>query len=222
MMPRGHADPAEALLCRPCEPLVPAALSCRLRAWWLAVDHPLAADPNWDIAAAAMFPGDRPGLVLVEAKAHLTELSNEAGGKRHQPRSSSANHERIGAAIGEACHALGGDDAGVRLSRDHHYQFSNRVTFAWKVATEGIPTVLIYLGFTGDEAIAGADGVIQDAAHWARTVSGHTANVLPSHYWERPIATGKAELWILERSLPCLRQSPPIDERRSSVRTGAL
>jgi hypothetical protein len=176
----------------------------------------MAADPNWDVAAVATFPGGRPGLVLIEAKAHLAELANEAGGKRQSAKSNAANHERIGAAIGEASQALGGAAAGVHLSRDHHYQFSNRVAFAWKVASEAVPTALIYLGYTRDQTIAGPEGMIQNAEHWRSAIRAHTSGVLPSDYWERPISTGLSELWVLARTLPCLRQSPPIEARRAA------
>jgi hypothetical protein len=67
--PTGRDDPVEALLDRPCEPPLPLEVSRRLRAWWLAVDRPTASGPNWDLAAAAIFPGGRRGLALVEAKA---------------------------------------------------------------------------------------------------------------------------------------------------------
>jgi hypothetical protein len=35
-----------------------------------------------------------------------------------------------------------------------HYRFANRLAFAWKTASEGMPTILLYLGFTGDDGIS--------------------------------------------------------------------
>lgn len=207
-VPVGHADPTEARLSRPCEPLVPSSVSRRLRAWWLAADRPTANDPNWDLAAAATFAGERRGLVLFEAKAHVAELAGETIGKRLNGASNPENHARIGAAIEEARHALGGDTAGIGISRDRCYQFSNRVAFAWRLASWGIPTVLVYLGFTGDAGMGGPQNMIRDDAHWRRLLSEHTLDVMPAAAWERPLPTEGAEFWMLMRTLPCGRISP--------------
>jgi hypothetical protein len=207
-MPVGHVDPTEARPTRPCEPLLPASLSRRLRAWWLAVDRPTANEPNWDLAAAATFPGDRRGLVLIEAKAHVAELAGETIGKRLNGASNPENHARIGAAIEEARCALGGDAAGIGISRDCCYQFSNRVAFAWRLASWGIPTVLVYLGFTGDAGMGGPRNMIRDDAHWRQMLAEHTRDVMPASAWERPLRTEEYEVWMLMRTLPCGRVSP--------------
>src|SRR5687768_17514962 len=91
--------------------------------------------------------GSNPALVLIEAKAHVQEFTNGAAG---QPANiNSENRERIGRAISEARDALSRHANEIGISRDSWYQFSNRVAFAWKLASEGTPTALIYLGFTG-------------------------------------------------------------------------
>ena len=95
---------------------------------------------------------ERPGLLLVEAKANWAELS--IAGKQLKPnasRKSWENHKRIGAAIGEACDAWQQIHPRVMIARDSHYQLANRL--AWTLVTLGIPVVLLYLGFTGDEGI---------------------------------------------------------------------
>lgn len=73
-MPRGHNDLEEARL----ETFGPKALPdagvwAALRTWWLAHEEG-ANTPNWDIALSCEIE-DRPGLVLVEAKANAPELS---------------------------------------------------------------------------------------------------------------------------------------------------
>lgn len=214
--PKGYADPTEALLDRPSEPLLPLEISRRLRAWWLAVDHPKSSGPNWDLAVAASFPRSRRGLVLVEAKAHAGELQREGGGKRLDADASDnsvANHKRIAAAIDETREALGKSGAGVGIGRDRCYQFSNRVAFAWKLNQEGIPVALIYLGFTGDNVIGLLSEPIRDEAHWKALVAEHTATVLPAEFWETDIGRPGVPLWIIARSLPVARQSP---KQRSS------
>lgn len=105
--PLGRHNPGELRLTRADDPLVPGDLARKLRAWWLAVDHPGKNDPNWDFATSATFPAGRRGLVLIEAKAHVAELANEAKGKpKGKSEGSAANHDSIGRAIA--------DDAGRR------------------------------------------------------------------------------------------------------------
>ncbi len=215
-LPKGHAAPAEALLDRPCVPLLPEEVSRRLRAWWLAVDRPTASGPNWDLVATADFPNGRRGLVLVEAKAHAGELRGEKVGMRLRPDSNLANRTRIAEAIAEARDALGGEAAGVRINRDNCYQFANRVAFAWRLAAEGVPVALIYLGFIGDAVIGSLSEPIIDGPGWCELVTEHTRDVMPVTMWERDLGTdrGIAPLWLLMRSLPVARLSPERELRR--------
>ena len=75
-------------------------------------------------------------------------------------------------AIQEASDALSRHAAGVKISSDSWYQFSNRVSFAWKLASHGIPTALIYLGFLGDKGIS--TDHLRDHEHWRETVLNST------------------------------------------------
>ncbi|HUX02899.1 MAG: hypothetical protein WBD63_03145 [Phycisphaerae bacterium] len=78
-------------------------------------------------------------------------------GKRLRPGGSARsaeNHERIGRAIAEAATALDRIVPGVRMSRDSHYQIANRVAYSWKLASMGVPVLLVFLGFTEDNGIA--------------------------------------------------------------------
>lgn len=216
--PIGYSDASEALLDRDCAPMLTADVSRGLRDWWLAVDHPKASGPNWDLVAVADFPGARRGLVLVEAKAHVGELVNEGAGKRSRPDASAnslKNHERIGEAISEACHALKTFDPRIGISRDRCYQFSNRVAFAWKLASQGMPIALMYLGFTGDKVIGRLSAQIRDTAHWRSLIKHQTAAVFPTEMWEREIALGSTPLWLLARTLPAYRHSPALADRRA-------
>jgi hypothetical protein len=145
-MPRGWHDPREARLGKDCEALIHDDINTILINWWLT-KVTAANVPNWDLACEARASGSRIGLVLVEAKAHEAEFLE---GRLPKNEGKSENHERISAAIEEARRDLSRHAQGVNISSAHWYQFSNRVAFAWKLASEGIPTVLIYLGFTGD------------------------------------------------------------------------
>lgn len=183
-----------------------------LRKWWLVYERG-ANTPNWDIAVGCHIE-QRPGLVLVEAKANWPELSGS--GKSAPLRDSTrshANHERIGRAIDEARRAWRQYCEYVSISRDSYYQLSNRLAFTWKLATLGIPTVLVYLGFTADEGISDAGPHFRDASDWRRAFTQFTQGRLPERILERRLDFSEAPAWVLARSRPILEQSPPRPRR---------
>jgi hypothetical protein len=71
----------------------------------------------------------------------------------------------------------------------------NRVAFAWKVASLGLPTVLMYLGLTGDKGIS--SDPMRDNDHWRETVLNNTREIFPPSLWERPIQCNGTPLWLL-------------------------
>lgn len=177
-----------------------------LQDWWL-IHRQGANTPNWDIALGCEIEG-KPGLVLVEAKAHESELKAE-GKSQPNPKSerSKANHDQIGRAIEEA--RLGWVDAGYSLgiSRDTHYQLSNRLAFLWKLAQADIPTVLVYLGFTGDRAFMPGVVPFADHKHWVETFTRHAEPVMPKSKIETCLHLGPAPGWLLVRSREVLELS---------------
>jgi hypothetical protein len=182
-----------------------------LRSWWLVHERG-ANTPNWDIAVGCEVD-DRPGFVLVEAKANVQELS--LGGKSLDAGASgrsAENHNQIGRAITEACVELQRISARTAISRDSHYQLSNRVAFSWKLASLGIPTVLVYLGFIGDEGIVDAGVPFTDSAHWKTAFAEYAHAVVPEALFERRIECGAAPTWFLVRS----RQVLDVSQRRLS------
>src|SRR3954466_13848431 len=73
-LPRGTEEPREARLGSFGPSVLPHPTAWKaLRSWWLA--HPRGNTPNWDFASPAKVNG-APGLVLMEAKANLEELSS--------------------------------------------------------------------------------------------------------------------------------------------------
>jgi len=114
--------------------------------WWLHVD---STTPNWDLVSTCTIDGKR-GILLVEAKAHEKELTEESHGKKLKVDAtydSEKNHASIGVAIHEANNGIKDMGFEVSISRDNCYQLSNRVGHAWWLANQGIPVVLLYLGF---------------------------------------------------------------------------
>jgi len=122
---------------------------------------------------------------------------------------SRANHERIGTAIAEACTALQRWSATTSVGRDSHYQLANRVAFAWKLASLGIPTVLVYLGFCGDHGIADVGEPIRDASHWSDIFAAYAHSAVPQDLFERRLDCGAAPAWFLVRSRNIIQPSPP-------------
>lgn len=208
-MPRGRTAPEEARL----DTFGPRALPhsqawSALRTWWLAHDRG-ANTPNWDIAATCEIEGT-PGLILVEAKANVPELSASGKSLEATPSATSgANHRRIGSAIQEACDALRQVSPSIAISRDSHYQLSNRVAFAWKLASLGIPTVMVYLGFVGDSGIADAGAPFTDAAHWETCFTQYAASTVPKDLFEHRLECGAAAAWLLVRTRPVHEASGP-------------
>ena len=206
-MPRGYGLPKEAKLSAGPPVFLPEAVQQQLSDWWLV--HKRGANvPNWDLAATCSI-GGRRGLVLVEAKAHENELS-PAGKelKADASANSQENHEWIGQAIEEAREALDRIMPGVGISRDIHYQLSNRIAFAWKLASLGIPTILVYLGFIGDTGIQDLGPYFESESHWQETVRNYVAQVLPSGFLERPIPCSAATMEMFIRSRAVLEPSP--------------
>jgi hypothetical protein len=152
-----------------------------------------------------------PGLVLVEAKANVPELG--LSGKHLDSTASQAsrgNHKRIACAIDEARTALRLVNPKVSITRDSHYQLSNRIAFTWKLASPGIPTVLVYLGFLGDQGIADAGEPFRDKLHWDDVFANYAHSLVPDELFERSIECGPARAWFLVRSRPVIQSSEPL------------
>src|SRR4051812_48518227 len=148
-MPRGWDSPDEARLGKECDSLIDDRMNQTLLDWWLAEIRG-ANVPNWDLACGALYDGNRPAFVLAEAKAHVGEFTAGTGGNA---AGNEKNGRRIKEAIEEAREGLSRHAQGVKISSDKWYQFSNRVAYAWKLASLGVPTALIYLGFLGDKGL---------------------------------------------------------------------
>ena len=143
-----------------------------------------ANTPHWDVASRCKIEG-REGLLLVEAKAHSNELPN-AGKPKPRTVNGWKNHEQIGSAIEQAQAGLGcvaGESWG--LSRDGHYQLSNRFAWSWKLAALGVPVVLLYLGFVNAEDMAQDGEPFRSDGDWARALKDHARGVVDDSCWGR-------------------------------------
>jgi hypothetical protein len=207
-MPRGYTFPAEARLETFGPRAIPGADWSELRKWWLRHERG-ANTPNWDAALSCDIEGN-PGLVLVEAKANVPELGLAGKPKvKEHSQASGENHDHIKSAIANACAELRRVDPGVAISCDSHYQLSNRVAFGWKLASLGVPTVIVYLGFLGDSGIRDAGLPFESDTHWQKAFADYSRSVLPSTLVEQRINSRNAPMWVLVRSRPIQEVSPP-------------
>jgi hypothetical protein len=184
-MPQGFDHLEEAELDR-APRLIDPRIGRELREWWLQTDSPNSRTPNFDIASTCAIE-NKPGFLLIEAKAHDAELINESVGKRltaDASRNSKVNHERIAARIKSASDGL--QDATSlpwNLSCDSHYQMSNRFAWAWKLTALGFPVVLVYLGFLGAQEMRDKGKPFAIASEWEQLVKKHSEPLFPPSVW---------------------------------------
>lgn len=207
--PAGHGDAKEARLST-FGPgwLKESGVWSALDDWWLV--HKRGANtPNWDIVITCTIEG-RPGLVLVEAKANHRELTTAGKPLADDASADSVeNHARIGQAIEEAQAGWRAIHPGVTISRSSHYQLANRMAHAWKIAEQGMPVVLVYLGFTGDDGIRDAGAPFVDDDDWQKAFAEHARGVVPPGLLGRRHLVGDTPLWFVSCSRPALESSPP-------------
>lgn len=150
----------------------------QLQDWWLTCIRGGAKTPNWDIASTCRI-GEKPGLLLIEAKAHKKELSENDKCGAKEP-----NRKQIGRAIAEANDGLTKLTGNPwNLSRDTHYQLSNRFAWSWKLASLGIPVVLVYLGFLNTKDMAKNGKLFKSKADWERALINHSNGIVDNSCW---------------------------------------
>ncbi|AWG22909.1 hypothetical protein FFWV33_15935 [Flavobacterium faecale] len=162
--------------------------------WWL---YKGSAAPKWDLISTCTINGKR-GILLVEAKAHKGELKNDKKNiKKEATTDSKKNHEQIALAIAEANTHIKGDIADIALSRDSCYQFSNRVAHAWWLANQGIPVVLLYLGFLNCEDMSDNYKTFKTDKEWEDCFTGHTEIVGAEGLVGKTINCGKSTFTLI-------------------------
>lgn len=166
--------------------------------WWLEV-VPRANTPNWDIASTCRINSKR-GVLLVEAKAHDRELL--ASGKKYPTGpNGQKNHQKIGFAIQQANADLNRLYPSWNLSRDSHYQLCNRFAWSWKLASLGVPVVLVYLGFLQVDEMADRGKPFADHEAWKVAVKAHSQGLVPESAWDNCHLVNDIPLWTLIRTV---------------------
>lgn len=191
--PKGLLDREEPKLGQ-CKGFLSKAMQEELTSWWL-LNRANANTPNWDVVSTCTIEGQR-GLILVEAKAHGKELKRDG-----KTAGNPANDAQIGAAISEASRHLEQQYPGWGISRDTHYQLSNRFAWAWKIASMGVPVVLVYLGFLEAEEMVHCGIPFRSASDWQSTLLAHSKSIVPKDAWEKRIQTSGAPMWAIARTM---------------------
>jgi len=195
-MPRGFLRPEEAKLGK-----IPGFLSDEQRetimGWWLKVRRN-ANIPNWDFVSVCHFrESNKRGLILVEAKAHEDELNvatDNCGAKN-------PNRKQIESVIKEANDALNRAVSGWALSPKGCYQLSNRFAWAWKVASLGMPVILVYLGFlNATDMKNGNRTILTSARQWHKCVLFRSNGIIPREVWNKTIRINNIPLVPLIRT----------------------
>lgn len=211
--PQGYDDPEEWTVRRFCAEHCAGLFDfARFDAWWVPDKY---RNPQWDLLSTCTID-DRPGLLLVEAKGNDQELDwNGKPLSKKASDQSRENHRIIGQCIDEANAALNRHIPGFAISRDRHYQLSNRIATAWKLAQCGLPVALLYLGFSGDEGIRAGDTrqPIIDHDHWQRLMGSYLHGLVPQHFPGTILSEeGGGSMRLIIKTLPIIQISPPAKE----------
>ena len=109
--------------------------------WW---PH-RGENPSWSIEARPCGIEDDEGLLLIETRVPDSSGKHLAATASHD---SQMNHIQILNAIAQAAASLQlATNMPGDISRDQYYQLSNRIAWAWRLATRGISVVLYYHGY---------------------------------------------------------------------------
>ena len=175
----------------------------QLQEWWLIEGRGRSRTPSWDIASTCTVSG-RKGLLLVEAKAHSDELS-----EGDRCAAGPTNRKRIVSALGEANAGLQEATGGPwRLSAEHRYQLANRFAWSWKLATLGVPVVLVYLGFLNAVEMTDKGTPFVSHGDWKDALLQYCSASIDTACWETTLDIGGTPL------LPSIRSDPQPFEPR--------
>ncbi len=187
-MPEGMENPKESTLNTFLRGKFDAVSNNEILGWWTLHG---TRSPNWDFISTCTIHG-KPGILLVEAKAHKGELDRfRKRVNKNASDNSKKNHANVLEAIEQAKKAINEQVEGVSISRDNCYQLSNRVAHAWWLADKGIPVVLLYLGFLNCKDMDyGSNKLFKTDEDWQKSFKEHTELVGVDKILEKKIELG--------------------------------
>ena len=165
--------------------------------WWKPYG---GKGPTIDLLAL-LAGGERAGLLVVEAKAHHGEMKQ--GDKKRPPKPQPkriANDLSIRLRLCEQSCVLSRLGFGeFTLSADRHYQLSNRLAYASKLAECGLDVVLMYLGFTHSDI--DRKKAFESGEEWDALVRQHLDDIGSATILGERLDIGRGTLQVLVRSL---------------------
>lgn len=176
-------------------------LGGQIRDWWLKVYKYNTRTPNWDFVSTCTIDGQE-GLLLVEAKAHTREVKkNEKCGSTNKE-----NREKIEKAIEKAKKEINNlnPSIDIKISKDNCYQLSNRVAHAWWLANNGIPVILLYLGFLNCNEMEKNGKIFENNEDWQNCFQKYASSVGVDIIIDKSINCGKSKFKLICRSLEAI------------------
>lgn len=205
--PKGFREPAEIRLDEAQGFVKSAEQRARLRDWWIGPGVMKMRTPSWDLVSTCRL-GGAPGLMLVEAKAHLSELNSDPCTAKEK-----RNIETMRRALGEATEKwndllrAASEAQGwkprhwMKLVPSCHYELACRLAFALKLAEMGIPVILVYLGFLHADELEEQNGIVfRDEAEWRLCVVEKTKQTVPEEIWDATFDVDGTPLSVLVRA----------------------
>ena len=91
---------------------------------------------------------------------------------------------------------------GWNLSTESHYQLSNRFAWNWKLASLGVPVVLVYLGFLNANEMEHRGKTFSSFEDWKACMKTHAADIVPDKAWGATLDINGAAM----RAVLCARE----------------
>ena len=205
--PKGFREPAEIRLDETQGFLKSAGQRTLLKNWWIAPGLMKVRTPPWDLVSTCRL-GGAPGLMLVEAKAHLSEMNSDpctANEKRNigtMRQALDEATEKWNDLLRAASEAQGWKPRHwIKLVPSCHFELACRLAFALKVAEMGIPVALVYLGFLRAEELEEQNCILfRNAEEWRLWLAEKTKQTVPEEIWDSTFDVNGTPLSVLVRA----------------------
>ena len=103
-------------------------------------------------------------------------------------RAKGANRQQIERALGRANAGLGQLTGGPwRLSTRSRYQLSNRFAWSWKLASLGVPVVLVYVGLLHAEEMRADGEPLHSYDDWKNRMLRYCRGTVDEACWDRKV-----------------------------------
>ena len=81
------------------------------------------------------------------------------------------------------------------------YQLCNRFAWSWKIASLGVPVVLIYLGFLNAREMLDQGEPFINHAAWKARLRSHAKSIVPEEAWGKRFQINGVPAWFLIKSM---------------------